>query len=93
MDRALLEERKKFKQSFMKVHTDAPKAAKRSAEPSTPQSQKKSKPEKEKVSAKEKLDLAKAKQMGGSSHFKFGVLTKIVRHMKSRHLESECRKS
>merc|ERR1712109_254329 len=27
--------------------------------------------------------------MGGGSQFKFGVLTKIVRHMKTRHMEGE----
>jgi len=84
----LLKEREKFKKSFMSVHTDAPKPSKRPSEIPESTSSKKAKPEK-KVSAKEKLDLAKAKQMGGSSNFKFGVLTKIVRHMKSRHLEGE----
>ena len=42
-----------------------------------------------KESAKAKLDLAQLKQMGGGSQFKFGVLTKIVRHMKTRHMEGE----
>ena len=88
MDKELLKEREKFKKSFMSVHTDAPKPSKRPSEIPESTSSKKAKPEK-KVSAKEKLDLAKAKQMGGSSNFKFGVLTKIVRHMKSRHLEGK----
>ena len=82
MDKELLKEREKFKQSFMKVHTDGPKAEKRPA-PGSSSSSKKSKPEKEpKQSAKAKLDLAQLKQMGTGSQFKFGVLTKIVRHMK-----------
>lgn len=42
------------------------------------------------LSAKAKLDMAQYKQMGGSSsQFKFGVLTKIVRHMRHRHMEGE----
>ena len=90
MDRELLKEREKFKQSFMKVHTDGPKAEKRPA-PGSSSSSKKSKSEKEpkKESAKAKLDLATAKQMGTGSQFKFGVLTKIVRHMKNRHMQGE----
>ena len=42
------------------------------------------------LSAKAKLDMAQFKQMGGSSsQYKFGVLTKIVRHMRHRHMEGE----
>jgi len=92
MDKELLKEREKFKSSFMKVHTDGPKAQKRSeAGAASSSSSKKSKPDKEpKQSAKAKLDLAQLKQMGGGgSQFKFGVLTKIVRHMKTRHMEGE----
>ena len=90
MDNELLKERQKFKESFMKVHTDGPKAEKRPAPGSSSSSSKKSKPEKEpKQSAKAKLDLAQLKQMGTGSQFKFGVLTKIVRHMKNRHMEGE----
>jgi len=89
MDRELLKERQKFKDSFMKVHTDGPKAEKRPA-PGSSSSSKKSKSEKEpKQTAKAKLDLATAKQMGTGSQFKFGVLTKIVRHMKNRHMQGE----
>ena len=89
MDKELLKERQKFKDSFMKVHTDAPKAEKRPA-PGSSSSSKKSKSEKEpKQTAKAKLDLATAKQMGTGSQFKFGVLTKIVRHMKNRHMQGE----
>lgn len=29
------------------------------------------------------------KTMPGSSHYRFGVLAKIVRHMRNRHLEGE----
>merc|ERR1711988_946623 len=92
MDKELLKEREKFKSSFNKVHTDGPKFAKRPSDAgaSSSSSSKKSKPDKApKESAKAKLDLAQLKQMGGGSQFKFGVLTKIVRHMKTRHLEGE----
>ena len=91
MDKALLEERKKFKQQFMSVHTNGPSSSSKKPSDSGPSSDKK-KNEKEKKSsssAQEKLNLAHIKQMGGGSQFKFGVLTKIVRHMKSRHLEGE----
>ena len=68
-------------------------SSKRSNESGDPKSQKKNekKSEKEKVnssSARDKLNLAQIKQMGGSQ-FKFGVLTKIVRHMKARHLDGK----
>ncbi len=90
MDRALLEERKKFKEQFVKAHTNAPSASKRSSDASASSSDKKFKADKEKApSAKAKLDLAQLKQMGAGSQFKFGVLTKIVRHMKNRHLEGK----
>ena len=42
------------------------------------------------ISAQSKLDMAHMKQLGGqSSAYKFGVLTKIVRHMKHRHMNGE----
>ena len=68
-------------------------SSKRSNESGDSKSQKKNekKSEKEKVnssSARDKLNLAQIKQMGGSQ-FKFGVLTKIVRHMKARHLDGK----
>ena len=97
MDKALLEERKKFKQQFMSVHSSGSSSSSKKPSESGPSSSSdKKKNEKEKKSsssAQEKLNLAHIKQMGGGSQFKFGVLTKIVRHMKSRHLEGDILKN
>ena len=41
------------------------------------------------LSAKAKLDMAQLRQMGGTSQYKFSVLSKIVRHMRHRHMEGE----
>lgn len=74
----------------MAVHSSS-SSSKKSNEASASSSQKK--PEKKSsssASAQDKLNLAQIKQMGGGSQFKFGVLTKIVRHMKTRHLEGKC---
>ena len=90
MDKELLREREKFKKQFMTVHTDAPKAKRPSDSTSSSAAKKEKLSEKEKVaksSASQKLNLAQLKQMGGGSQFKFGVLTKIVRHMKARHMD------
>lgn len=88
MNQELLKEREKFKKSFMAVHTNAPKPSKREdVSNRSSGSSSKSKPTKEKTSATAKLNLAQLKQMGGGSQFKFGVLTKIVKHMKHRHME------
>ena len=92
MDKELLKEREKFKKQFMTVHTDAPKAKRPSDSSSHSASKKEKISEKEKVaksSASQKLNLAQLKQMGGGSQFKFGVLTKIVRHMRARHMDGE----
>ena len=75
----------------MAVHSRPSSSSKSSnAASSTPPS-KKQKSEKDKpASAKTKLDLAQRKQMGGGgSQYKFGVLTKIVRHMRTRHMGGE----
>ena len=73
----------------MAVHSSS-SSSKKSNEASASSSQKK--PEKKSsssASAQDKLNLAQIKQMGGGPQFKFGVLTKIVRHMKTRHLEGK----
>jgi len=36
-----------------------------------------------------KLDMVNYKTMAGSSQYKFSVLAKIVKHMKTRHLEGD----
>ena len=88
MNKELLAERKKFKESFMAVHSSS-SSSKRSSEASGSLSQKKPEKKASSSSAQDKLNLAQIKQMGGGSQFKFGVLTKIVRHMKTRHLEGK----
>ena len=90
MNKELLAERKKFKESFNAVHSRSASSKKSNDEPASGSSSQK-KPEKKasSTSAQAKLDLAQIKQMGGGSQFKFGVLTKIVRHMKTRHLDGK----
>jgi len=99
MNAELLREREAFKRKAMAVpvvenRSSAPSAAKREREDGGGGSRKKSDKLRElgaqSVSAKAKLDMANMKQMGGiSSAYKFGVLTKIVRHMKQRHMAGE----
>ena len=36
-----------------------------------------------------KLDMVNYKTMSGSTQYKFGVLAKIVKHMKARHQEGD----
>lgn len=73
MDKALLEERKKFKQSFMAVHSSSSKPTSKKQNDSEKPEKKKSEKEKKPPSAQEKLNLAQLKAMGGGSQFKFGV--------------------
>lgn len=41
------------------------------------------------VSTGPKLDMVNYKTMTGSTQYKFGVLAKIVKHMKARHQEGD----
>ena len=87
MDPALLREREAFKRRAMAQPTVENKKAKTAqSESKTPKSAKKDKQSApQSQSAKAKLDMAKAKSLtSGSSQFKFGVLARIVRHMKVR---------
>ena len=90
MNSELLREREAFKKRAMATASvSAPKRPKESASSAAPESSKKSSKSNDQ-SAKAKLDLAQIKSMGqGGSQFKFGVLAKIVRHMKARHMEGE----
>ena len=92
MNSELLREREAFKKRAMATAAvSAPsKRPKESSGPSAaPEASRKSSKSGEQ-SAKAKLDLAQMKSMGQSgSQFKFGVLAKIVRHMKARHMEGE----
>lgn len=47
------------------------------------------KPKVTSVSSAPKLDIVSYKTMAGSSQYKFGVLAKIVKHMKARHQEGD----
>ena len=94
MDSALLEERKAFKRKAMAIPVvEGKKKAKEHASSSSSSSSKakqKSDQGQMSQSAKAKLDLAQMKSMAsGSSQFRFGVLAKIVRHMKARHMEGD----
>jgi len=98
MDPSLLREREAFKKTFSKttatVATIKQSASK--AQNGGPPAKKKSYGASKKdqappsLSAKAKMDMAQLRQMGGgSSQYKFAVLSKIVRHMKHRHMEGE----
>jgi len=83
MDAALLAEREAFKRRAMAVPTIENKKRKVEEPPKKSSS---SKP----PSATEKVNFNKMKSsMGSSSQYKFGVLARIVRHMKSRHMDGE----
>lgn len=49
----------------------------------------KKKPKPSSVSNGPKLDMVNYKTMSGSTQYKFGVLAKIVKHMKARHQEGD----
>jgi transcription initiation factor TFIIE subunit beta len=49
----------------------------------------KKKPKPSSVSSGPKLDINTYKTMSGSSQVRFGILTKIVQHMKARHQDGE----
>ena len=86
MDRSLLREREAFKRRAMAQPTVENKKSHKSS--SSSKGSAKDGPLAQSQSAKAKLDLAQMKAGGGggggsgSSQFKFGVLAKIVRHMK-----------
>ncbi len=92
MNKDLLREREAFKRKAMAVH-DRPGSAKKEKTSSSSSSDKKRDSDKapKSQSAQAKLELAKLKQMGGTStsQFKFGVLTKLVRYMRQRHMEGK----
>jgi len=86
MDAALLAERDAFKKRAMAVPTIENK--KRKVEEPPKKSSGSSKPS----SATEKTNINRMKNTMGSgstSQYKFGVLARIVRHMKARHMDGE----
>ncbi|KAK7867529.1 hypothetical protein R5R35_009426 [Gryllus longicercus] len=86
MDPALLRERELFKKRALTT----PTVEKKKKEPDVfkDDSKKKLKPPTSNNSAP-KLDMVNYKTMAGSSQYKFGVLAKIVKHMKTRHQEGD----
>jgi len=85
MDAALLAEREAFKRKAMAVPVLENK--KKKVEAPSPKKPVSNKPPSKPVSDQEKM--ARIKAMGASSQYKFGVLARIVRHMRTRHMEGE----
>ncbi|KAG8223685.1 hypothetical protein J437_LFUL004050 [Ladona fulva] len=87
MDPSLLRERELFKKRALS--TPAVEKKKKDVENSISKddaSKRKGKPQ---PAPSSKLDVVSYKTMTGSSQYKFGVLAKIVKHMKSRHQEGD----
>ncbi|XP_012540347.1 transcription initiation factor IIE subunit beta [Monomorium pharaonis] len=85
MDPALLKERELFKKRALTT----PVVDKRKQEKETAKDESKKKPKVSLVSTGPKLDMVNYKTMTGSTQYKFGVLAKIVKHMKARHQEGD----
>ncbi|KAK6627625.1 hypothetical protein RUM44_010103 [Polyplax serrata] len=88
MDPALLRERELFKKRALST----PVVEKKKSETSASVSQSKDDPKKFRPrppSSGPKLDATTYKTMTGSSNYKFGVLAKIVRHLKARHQDGD----
>lgn len=79
----MLAEREAFKRRAMAVPTIENK--KKKVEKESPKKPAPSKPS----SSKPPITAEQRKAMGASSQYKFGVLARIVRHMKSRHMDGE----
>ncbi|XP_072377331.1 general transcription factor IIE subunit 2 [Diabrotica undecimpunctata] len=87
MDPALLKERELFKKKALTTPTVEKKKAESKPEPAKDE-KKKSKPSVSSNSAP-KLDINTYKTSTGSTQYRFGVLAKIVKHMKTRHQDGE----
>ncbi|XP_066994949.1 transcription initiation factor IIE subunit beta [Anabrus simplex] len=90
MDPALLRERELFKKKALSTPT-VEKKKQRDPDSSLPpkdETKKKPKPPSS-SSAGPKLDVVNYKTMTSSSQYKFGVLAKIVKHMRTRHQEGD----
>lgn len=86
MDPALLRERELFKKRALSTPiVDKKKQEKEPIKDEPP----KKKPKPSLVSTGPKLDIVNYKTMTGSTQYKFGVLAKIVKHMKARHQEGD----
>lgn len=85
MDPALLRERALFKQRAMAT----PTVEKSLRRPEPPSKEAPSKAKMRPPSSAPKQDSNSYKTMSGSSQYRFGVLAKIVKHMKTRHQDGE----
>ncbi|XP_012232512.1 general transcription factor IIE subunit 2 [Linepithema humile] len=86
MDPALLRERELFKKRALSTPAVEKKKQEKETTRDEP-SKKKLKPSS--ISTGPKLDIVNYKTMTGSTQYKFGVLAKIVKHMKARHQEGD----
>ncbi|XP_061933111.1 transcription initiation factor IIE subunit beta isoform X1 [Apis cerana] len=87
MDPALLRERELFKKKALTTPTIEKKRKEQEKDIRDEPFKKKPKPSS--VSNGPKLDMVNYKTMSGSTQYKFGVLAKIVKHMKARHQEGD----
>ncbi|XP_063708356.1 general transcription factor IIE subunit 2 [Culicoides brevitarsis] len=90
MDPALLRERELFKKRAHALPTIEKKVKESSNASSATSSKDASKPKsRPSSSAGPRLDATNYKTMTGSSQYRFGVLAKIVKHMRTRHQEGD----
>ncbi|XP_026736718.1 transcription initiation factor IIE subunit beta-like [Trichoplusia ni] len=87
MDPALLREREAFKKKALA--TPSIEKKKKDESQFKDDSKKKSKSSSSSASTGPKLDASNYKTMSGSSSYRFGVLARIVRHMRARHQEGD----
>lgn len=88
MDPALLRERELFKKRALATPT-VEKKKKENVETSSKDDSNKKKAKPTSSSGTPKIDPMSYKSMTGSSQYKFGVLAKIVKHMRARHQEGD----
>ncbi|CAD7002689.1 general transcription factor IIE subunit 2 [Ceratitis capitata] len=86
MDPALLREREAFKKRAMATPTVEKKPKSEAPPASQPKDDAK---KKMRPPSAPKLDASTYKTMSGSSQYRFGVLAKIVKHMRTRHQEGD----
>ncbi|KAL2750661.1 transcription initiation factor IIE subunit beta isoform X1 [Vespula maculifrons] len=88
MDPALLRERELFKKRALTTPT-VEKKKKEQEKDTSRDDQYKKKTKSSVVSTGPKLDMVNYKTMIGSTQYKFGVLAKIVKHMRARHQDGD----
>ncbi|XP_019865022.1 general transcription factor IIE subunit 2 [Aethina tumida] len=85
MDPALLQEQELFKRKLLKI----PTVKERKTEIKSGLKRESKDRKRSNTNSTATQDLNAYKSASGSSQYRFGVLTKIVKHMKTRHLEGE----